>query len=136
MTIKSKIAAWLIAKRISSAFGLSREERKMQAAWILAVLRYAPKVIGVIGAVWTLYDGGLHGTELAKAALMLLFGLVVKPGVVTGGTVPVTKEAAVRLDKSTVGLPGTVPDALIPGTQGAMGDPGKRGPKGRPGEDA
>lgn len=97
------------------------------------LLPWIPAVLGFAGGVVELVHEGLTGTALAKAAFMLAVGIFTKARGTTGGVVPVTKEAGVRLEATPTelaSLPGSVPDAFIPGEKG---EPGDRGPKGATG---
>lgn len=73
---------------------------------------------------------------IGLAVLGAIVSRRMKDASVTGGTVPATAEAAVRLDKPQEvvdALPGIVPAALSPGLQGEQGDRGPKGATGAPG---
>lgn len=116
--IKERLLVWYVTRRYGKEIGM----------WLSILLRYAPKILGLAGAAMTFHEQGMTWAAAIQAAIWALIGLTVKSGVVTGGSVPVTKEAAVRLEMATGGLPGNVPDAYTPG------EPGERGAKGAKGD--
>ncbi len=92
------------------------------------LLPWLPIVVTATAGIGEVLHEGLTGWSLTKALFLVLVGAVTKARGTTGGTVPLTAEAAVRLDKPIGALPGVVPEALLPGVKGDTGD---RGPRGR-----
>jgi hypothetical protein len=97
VSIKSRIAAWLIARRIAKAAGLNRKERKVMmelikkllgASWVTTVLGWLATYLGVTSTVgWFKPDGTVNWWAVGLAVVGAAFARKVKGDQVTGGKV-------------------------------------------------
>jgi len=66
--------------------------------WLTTVLGFLTGVSGATMAGWFNVDGSIHWAAVAFAVLASFFGAVAKVFNVTGGTVPLTREAVARTE--------------------------------------
>jgi hypothetical protein len=74
--------------------------------WLTTVIGLLTGVSGATMAGWFNSDGSIHWAAVLFAALAAVFGAVAKTFNVTGGTVPLTKEAETRTEGANA-LPST-----------------------------
>jgi hypothetical protein len=97
LKLKTRIAAWYVARRISKAAGLNRKERKLMleiikkllgASWVTTVLGWLATYLGVTSTVgWFKPNGSVNWWAVALALAGAAFARKVKDGNLTGGTV-------------------------------------------------
>ena len=81
MKLKSRIALWLVRRKVVAASGLKGKEKKMFAS----ILRsWQTSLVGLVMGAFQLHQGGMTWGNAVTAALFALLGLTAKDSTVSG----------------------------------------------------
>ena len=81
MTLKERLALWLLRRKLVAATGLHGKDKRMFSTFLK---NWQTSLIGCVMAAIQLHQGGMNWGSAALAALMAALGLAAKDGNKTG----------------------------------------------------
>ena len=81
MTLKERLALWLLRRKLVAATGLKGKDKRMLSAFLK---NWQTSILGLVMAAVQLHQGGMTWGSAVLAALMAALGLAAKDGNKTG----------------------------------------------------
>jgi len=81
LNVKSRIALWLLRRKVVAASGLKGKEKTMFASFLR---NWQTSLIGLVMGAYQLHQGGMTWANAVTAGLMAAFGMAAKDSTVSG----------------------------------------------------